>query len=1074
MISRFFIDRPIFATVLSIIIAIAGIISVRVLPISQYPAVVPPKVSVQASYPGASAQTIARTVAAPLEQAINGTPKMTYISSTSSDSGSANITATFAIGSNPNQDTINVNNRVQTAKSQLPSTVTATGLKVRKKSSNILQVVVLYSPHQTFGPTYIANYGLVNVISALKRVNGVGQVQLFSHQNYSMRIWLKPAKMAKYHLSTTDIKNAIRDQNSQFAAGKFGARPYGGENIAFTFKASAKGRFKRVKQFKNIILRAKPNGQVLRLKNVARVQLGAQSYATSHTLNNKPAVPMAIYLEPGANALATAQRVRARMAQLGSHMPQGLTYKIPFNTTKFVQASIHDVFFTLLISMALVMAVIFIFLQNIRATLIPMAAVPVALLGTVGGIYILGFSINLLTLFGMILAIGMVVDDAIVVIENCERHMSDEGLPARAAAMQAMKEVTGPVIAVVLSLDAVFVPVGFLGGLAGRMYTQFAITIAISITISGFVALTLTPALCATFLKPRQSKPLLPFRLFNRGFSALTKAYLWGVNFLLRYALVGVVLFCGVIGATWVLAQNVPSGLIPQEDEGYIFALYNLPPASSLQRTSKVGHKLTAKELKAMPGVSNVVDVPGFDFLAGANRTFSGVEFLTLKNWGKRKSNSFQDVKKVFGIGAGVTSAQVLAFNPPPILGLSTTGGFTGYLQNVAGGSYKEIKQEADKLVAAANKNPALKRVNSTLKTNIPRYKVKLDRAKAKSLGVPVSHVFNTLQATFGQLFVNYFSKLGRNFQVNLQSDAQYRMKPKDLDGVYVKSTTTNNMIPISSLVSFHRTTGADIVERYNVFPAAKIRGKPAQGYSSGQADAAIKQVANKVLGQNYRFQFTGTAYQAQKVGSSSIMALGFGVVMVFLILAALYEQWTLPLAVLTAVPFAALGAFVAVWLKGINNNIYFTVGMLVLIGLAAKNAILIVEFALIAHQEGRTPADAARQAARLRFRPIVMTSLTFILASVPLITATGASANSRIALGTTVIGGMLSATAFAILFVPLAYDLFQRFSERFSSHSLSTESDNTERGDAGHRLTGGDTQQSPDQREDDRSDDNA
>ncbi|MGN8160161.1 efflux RND transporter permease subunit [Salinisphaera sp. RV14] len=1054
MISRFFIDRPIFATVISIIIALAGIISVRVLPISQYPAVVPPQVSVQASYPGASAETIANTVAAPLEQAINGTPNMIYLSSTSSDSGQANITVTFAIGSDPDQDTINVNNRVQTATSQLPSTVTATGLKVRKKSSSILQVVLLYSPHQTFDPTYIANYGLVNVISALKRVDGVGQVQLFSQQNYSMRIWLNPAKMARYNLTTTDIKNAIRDQNSQFAAGKFGARPYGGANIAFTFKASAQGRFKTVKQFKNIILRAQSGGKVLRLKDVARVQLGAESYATGHSLNNKPAVPMAIYLEPGANALATAQRVRARMAQLGSNMPEGLTYKIPFNTTKFVQASIHEVFFTLLISMMLVMAVIFVFLQNVRATLIPMAAVPVALLGTVGGIYILGFSINLLTLFGMILAIGMVVDDAIVVIENCERHMSEEGLPARDAAIQAMKEVTGPVIAVVLALDAVFVPVGFLGGLAGRMYTQFAITIAIAITISGFVALTLTPALCATFLKPRQSKPLLPFRLFNRGFAALTDAYLWGVNFLIRYALVGVLLFCGVMGATWVVSQQVPSGLIPQEDQGYIFALYTLPPASSLQRTMKVGHELTTKELKNMPGVANVIDVPGFDFLAGATRTFAGVEFLTLKDWGDRKASSFQDVKKVFGIGAGVTSANVLAFNPPPILGLSTTGGFTGYLQNVAGGSYKDIKKEADKLVAAANKNPALNGVATTLTTDVPRYDVKLDRAKAKALGVPISNVFDTLQATFGQLFVNYFSKLGRNFQVNLQSDAQYRMKPGDLAGVYVQSTTTQKMIPISSLVSFHRTTSADIVERYNVFPAAKIRGNPAPGYSSGQADAAMKQVADKVLGQNYRFQFTGTAYQAQKVGSSSLMALGFGVVMVFLILAALYEQWTLPLAVLTAVPFAALGAFVAVWLKGINNNIYFTVGMLVLIGLAAKNAILIVEFAVIEHNAGRTPADAARAAARLRFRPIIMTSLTFILASVPLITASGASSNSRIALGTCVIGGMLSATAFAILFVPLAYDLLQRGSERFSRKSGQSTSATRKPADQEKQLT--------------------
>jgi hydrophobe/amphiphile efflux-1 (HAE1) family protein len=1054
MISRFFIDRPVFATVISIIIALAGVISLRVLPISQYPSVVPPQVSVQASYPGASAETIASTVAAPLEQAINGTPNMIYLSSTSSDAGQATITATFAIGSDPDQDTINVNNRVQTAISQLPATVTATGLKVRKKSSSILQVILLYSPHQTYSPTYIANYGLVNVISALKRVNGVGQARLFSQQNYSMRIWLNPAKMARYNLTTTDIKNAISDQNSQFAAGKFGARPYGGADIAFTFKAAAQGRFTTAKQFENIILRAKSGGRILRLKDVARVQLGAASYATSPHFNNKPAVPIAIYLEPGANALATAKRIRQRMTQLGAEMPNDLTYKIPFNTTKFVKASIDEVLFTLVISLLLVMAVIFIFLQNIRATLIPMAAVPVSLLGTIGGIYVLGFSINLLTLFGLILAIGMVVDDAIVVIENCERHMSDEGLSARNAAIQAMKEVTGPVIAVVLSLDAVFLPVGFLGGLAGRMYTQFAITIAIAITISGFVALTLTPALCATFLKPRQSKPWLPLRWFNRGFTALTHAYLWGVNFLLRHAVIGVLLFFGVVGATWIVAHQVPPGLVPQEDQGYIFSVYTLPPASSLQRTIKVGDNLSTQVLNNMSGVANVVDVPGFDLLAGSTRTFAGVQFLTLKDWGNRPETSFQDVKTLFGIGAGITAAQVLAFNPPPIQGLSTTGGFSGYLQNVSGGSYKDIKKEADKLVAAAKKNPALTGVATTLTTDVPRFDVKLDRAKAKALGVPISNVFDTLQATFGQLFVNYFNKLGRNFQVNIQSDAKYRMKPGDLAGVYVQSTTTQKMIPISSLVSFHRTTAADIVERYNVFPAAKIRGNPASGYSSGQADAAMKQVAQKVLGQNYRFEFTGTAYQAQKAGSSSLLALGFGVVMVFLILAAQYEQWTLPLAVLTAVPFAALGAFIAVWLRGINNDIYFTVGMLVLIGLAAKNAILIVEFAVIERKNGRTPADAARQAARLRFRPIVMTSLTFILASTPLITASGASSNSRIALGTCVIGGMFSATVFAILFVPLAYDLLQRGSERFSRRSQSSRSDAPATADYDHRLT--------------------
>lgn len=1059
MLSKFFIDRPVFASVIAIVITIAGVLGMRSLPISQYPDVVPPEVVVSANYPGASAEDIATTVAAPLEEQINGTNNMLYMTSTSSDAGSLQISVTFAIGTDPDQDTINVNNRVQSALSQLPQTVRNTGVTVRKRSTSILQVITLYSPNQSFDTTYISNYMLVNIINALKRVKGVGQARLFSNEDYSMRIWLDPSKMARYKLTPADIRNAIQEQNSQFAAGSFGAEPNGGADIAFTYTASTQGRFSSVKQFKNIILRTQDNGQVLRLKDVARVKLGAQSYNTGHSFNGKPAVPAAIYLAPGANALATAQRVRQRMQELGQDMPKGLAYDIPFNTTQFVQASIQEVIFTLAISLGLVMLVIFVFLQNLRATIIPMLAVPVALVGTFGGIYLLGFSINLLTLFGMVLAIGMVVDDAIIVIENIERHMSEEGLPPRQAAIQAMSEVTGPVIAVVLALNAVFVPVGFLSGLSGEMYRQFAITIAISITISGFIALTLTPALCALFLKPRTRQPLLPFRLFNKGFAVLTASYLWGVNLLLRRAVLGVVLFLGVIAATWLVSQHVPSSLLPQEDQGYIFAIYRLPPAASLQRTKAVSQEFYKKIAASMPGVADVVSVPGFDFLAGAQRTFAGIAFLTLKDWSKRGpgQDSFSLVKKTFGIGAQIPAAQIIAFNPPPIIGLSTTGGFEGYLQSIHGADYNAIHSEAQKLVAAANKRPELTQVRTTLTTDVPRYRIKVDREKAKTLGVPISDLFATLQATFGQLYVNQFTMLGRNWQVNVQSDAPFRQKPEDLREVYVRSNTTGKMIPVSSLVTAKRTTAADVVERYNVFPAAKIMGSAAPGYSSGQANAAIKQVAAQVLGSGYRFRFTGTSYQAEHVGNASILALGFGVVMVFLILAAQYEKWTLPLAVITAVPFAALGAYVSVWLRGVDDSLYFTVGLLVLIGLAAKNAILIVEFAVLEHEAGKSSSAAAYSAAKLRFRPIIMTSLTFILASAPLALASGASANSRIAIGTAVIGGMVAATLFAILFVPLAYDLIDKGSVKLQrirgkgdrSEDRRDNSDNRNEGDA-------------------------
>lgn len=1032
MLSKFFIDRPVFATVLSIVITLSGVLAMRSLPISQYPDVVPPQVVVRANYPGASAEDIATTVAAPLETEINGVQHMIYMTSTASDSGNMQLNVSFEVGTDPEQATIDVNNRVQSALSKLPDTVQHTGVTVRKQSTNILQVLALYSPDQSFDTTYISNYLLLNILDPLKRVQGVGDARQFSQEDYSMRIWLDPAKMARYDITTSDIEDAISEQNSQFAAGDFGARPYGDADIAFTYTASTAGRFSKPEQFKNIILRSDQDGRVLRLKDVARIQLGPQAYSTNHSFNGQPAVPAAIYLQPGSNALATAQRVRHEMEQIDENLPEGLEYKIPFNTTKFVQSSIDEVIFTFFISLLLVIAVIYLFLQNFWATLIPMLAVPVAVVGTFAGIYLLGFSINLLTLFGMILAIGLVVDDAIIVIENIERIMTEERAPPRQAAIKAMEEVTGPVIAVVLALNAVFIPVGFLGGLSGQMYSQFAITIAVAVAISGFVALTLTPALCALFLKPSKEKQNVFFRTFNRGFQKTADAYLWGVNFLLKRAVLGVLLFAGVLVSIWLVSTQVPSGLVPQEDQGYIFAVYQLPPGASLQRTEKASQKLY-KKVSGVSGVESMVSVPGYDFLASAPRTWSGIAFLTLKDWGDRDASSFDLVKKILGIGAQIPDAQVLTFNPPPIIGLSSTGGFEGFLQSRKGSDYNKLYDKAQKLVKAANKRPELQRVRTTLSTDVPRYKIKVDREKAKELGVSIKGLFDSLQSTFGQLYVNQFSFLGRNWQVRLQADAPYRMHPEDLRQVYVKSSKTDDMIPVSSLVDTKRTSSADVVNRFNVFPAAKIMGSAASGYSSGQANAAIQQVAKKELGSDYRFKFTGTAYQAEHVGSAAVTALAFGVVMVFLILAAQYEKWSLPLAVITAVPFAALGAYLSVWLRGIDNGIYFTVGLLVLIGLAAKNAILIVEFAVLERGAGKSPADAAYAAAKLRFRPIVMTSLTFILACMPLALASGAAANSRIAIGTSVIGGMLAATLFAILFVPLAYDLIERGSDKLA-----------------------------------------
>ena len=1034
MISRFFIERPVFATVLSIVITLAGLMAMRGLPIAQYPDVVPPEVVVQATYPGASAEDIAETVAAPLEQQINGVQDMLYMTSTASDAGTLQISVSFAIGTDPDQNTINVNNRVQAALSQLPQTVRNTGVQVDKRSSNILTVLTLFSPDQTFDTTYISNYALVNVIDALKRIEGVGDARLFGTQDYSMRVWLDPNKMARYQLTPADVQAALQEQNSQFAAGSFGAMPNDNE-IAFTYTASTEGRFSSAEQFKNIILRTEDNGQVLRLGDVSRIELGAQSYSTSGSFSGNPAVPFAVYLAPGANSLATVERIRSRMKELGKDLPNGMEYEIPFDTTQFVDASIKDVEHTFIEAIILVVLVVFLFLQNVRATLIPLLAIPVSVIGTFAGMYALGFSINLLTLFGLILAIGIVVDDAIIVIENVERIMEEEGKSPKEAALKAMEEVSGPVIAVVLVLAAVFVPVGFLGGLSGQMYRQFAITIAVSVGISGLVALTLTPALCAVFLKPRKKAPNWFFRKFNAMFNKATGAYLWGVDLLLRRFILGLVLFVGVLFATWFLSTQVPGGLLPQEDQGYIFATYTLPPAASLQRTEDVRDELIEKSLKSMPAVEDIVGVAGYDFLASARRTYAGIAFLTLKDWGERGGegqDSFSLVGQTFGLGAQMPDAQIIAFNPPPIIGLSTTGGFEGYLQSRSGASFNDIREAAGKVVAEANKRPELSQVRTTLTTNVPRYRLDVDREKAKTLGVPINDLFATLQATFGSLYVNQFTYLGRSWQVNIQSDAPYREKPEDLADVFVRSDTTGDMIPVSSLVSYERRLAADVVERFNIFPAAKIIGSPATGYSSGQANAAIQQVVSDVLGSSdYQLSFTGTAYQEETAAGSGGIAVLFGMLMVFLILAAQYEKWTLPLAVITAVPFAALGAFVAVWLRGIDNNLYFSVGLLVLIGLSAKNAILIVEFAVISREEGKSPAAAAYEAAKLRFRPIVMTSLAFILGCVPLALASGASANSRNAIGTAVIGGMLAATFFAILFVPMFYDLVERGSER-------------------------------------------
>jgi hydrophobe/amphiphile efflux-1 (HAE1) family protein len=1027
MISKFFIDRPIFASVLSIAIVLIGLIAMRVLPVAQYPEIVPPQVVVSATYPGASAETIAETVAAPLEQQVNGVEDMIYMQSTSTGSGTMSLSVYFQTGTNADQATINVNNRVQRATAVLPEEVRRQGVTVTKRSSSILQIVALSSPDRRYDTIYISNYALINIIDELRRTPGVGDASLFGASDYSMRIWLRPDKVAQYNLTPGDVAAAIRDQNAQFAAGRFAEEPTPSRQ-AFTYSVTTQGRFADPREFEQIVLRSDENGGALRLKDVARVELGSLNYSTISTLNGAPTVPIGVYLQPGANALDVSGAVDAAMSRLAQRFPDGLRYDVPYNTTKFIQVSIEEVVKTFIEAIVLVVIVVFLFLQNWRATLIPLLAVPVSIVGTFAGMYALGFSVNLLTLFGLILAIGIVVDDAIIVLENVERIMSTEHKPPREAAIQAMQEVSGPVIAVVLVLCAVFIPVSFLGGLAGELYRQFAVTIAVSVVISGIVALTLTPALCALLLKEGHSEPWLPFRIFNRGFDWATRTFTSGTAFFLRHALIALVLIGGMLGVTWLLFERVPGGLVPAEDLGNVFVVTALPPAASLDRTLDITAKVS-EELKRNPAVADVVTIAGFDLLSGAQKTNAGVSFVTLKDWSERTDPRLdaRNLAPAFAaLNVNFRDGIVVGFNPPPITGMSTTGGFEFYLQDRSGGSLESLSQAAQQVIQAARQRPELSGVSTTFNTNVPQYRIDVDRDKAKALGVPISAIFDTMQSTFGSLYVNDFGLFGRTYRVSLSSEPEFRMTPNDLQHVFVRSDK-GNMVPLNVLLSTSRIVGPDVVDRFNVFPAAKIQGNPAPGYSSGQAIAAIEQVVSQNLSSDYSIGWTGSAYQELQSAGTGSQGFLLGLLMVFLILAAQYERWSLPFAVITAVPFAVFGAILAIWLRGIENDIYFQVGLVTLIGLAAKNAILIVEFAAERYRAGETVYDAALDAARLRFRPIVMTSLAFILGVVPLAVSTGAGSASRHSVGTGVIGGMLAATFLAILFVPLFFRLVTR-----------------------------------------------
>jgi multidrug efflux pump len=1022
MISNFFIDRPLFATVVSAFIVIAGLAAFRELPIAMYPDIAPPQIDVTTTYPGASADVIAETVAAPLEQALNGVENMLYMRSSSSSTGTLTIAITFAVGTNADISVINVQNRVQSALQLLPEEVRRQGVTVAKSLPSFLMILTFDSPDGRYDDLFVSNYASLNVIDELRRIRGVGAVQAFGARDYSIRIWLNPARLAELGLTPADVAAAVRDQNAQSAAGRLGAEPTS-DRVDLTLSVTTQARLHDPEEFERIVLRTGPNGEIVRLKDVARVELGALDYSFGISRGGRNAIGAALRLAPGANALQAAADVYAKMDELGKRFPAGLSWSIPYDTSKYVRQSMREVAYTFFEALVLVFGVVWLFLYNLRATAIPSVAVPVSLIGTFAGMYLLGFSINSLTLFGMVLAIGIVVDDAIVVLENVERHMRAEHVDSREATRRAMAEVSRPVIAIVLVLNAVFLPVAFLGGLVGEMYRQFAITIAVSVTISGFVALTLTPAMCAKLLKAGQVEPGRVLAYFDRWFLRVTHAYTSGVGWVLRHGFVAVIVLAFMGVAIWALERVTPSALAPTEDQGYVIALVALPPAASLQRTRAALDKVDQAAF-ANPAFDDNITVGGLDVLTGGQRSNAGVSFVLLKDWSERKRPELSAdavTGALYGAGLAIKDASVFFVAPPAVQGMSNTGGFEGFVQSRTN-DYAALEQATQALVAAAAKRPELAGVGTSYSAQVPRVHVDIDLEQAKLKHVSLSDVNVTLQSTFGSYYVNDFNRNGRVYRVQLQSDAKYREHPEDLREVSVRSAD-GSMIPLTAIATIEETTGPDLIERFNLFPSARLFGGPAPGYSSGQGLATMEELAAKVLPDGYSLAWSGESYQEKTSGQNTLGIFALAVLMVFLILAAQYERIALPFAVILAVPFAVFGAFMAVWLRGIYNDLYLQIGLVTLVGLAAKNAILIVEFAAHRHRDaGMSLYDAAVEAARLRFRPIVMTSLAFILGVLPLALSTGAGAGSRHSIGTGVIGGMLAATFIAVLFIPLFF----------------------------------------------------
>ncbi|WP_320035898.1 multidrug efflux RND transporter permease subunit [Halarcobacter sp.] len=1035
MFSRFFINRPIFATVLSILIILAGLISINILPVKEYPAVTPPQINVSATYPGANAQTLSSTVATTLENAINGVDNMTYMTSTASPSGVLSLSIIFDVGTDVAQAKVDVNNRVQLALSSLPEEVQRQGISVRERSPDMLKVLAFRSKGQVHDTTYISNYLTVNVIDDIKRIKGIGDATVFGAKDYSIRIWIDPEKLSFYNLTPTDVRTIINSQNNQYSTGTVGAAPI--ENIQpFTYSISTEGRLKNVAEFENIIVRSNVDGSTLRLKDIARIELGSDSHNTSANYNKEPMIPVGIFLSPGANALEVSAALDAKLLELSEKFPEDLEYKVPYDATLFVDESIKEVVKTLLEAIVFVVILIYLFLGNFRATIIPVLAIPVSVIGTFAGLYAAGFSINLLTLFGMILAIGLVVDDAIIVIENVERNLRTKALGVKDATIEAMKELTTPLVAIILVLSAVFIPAALTGGFSGVMYKQFAITIVMAVVISGFVALTLTPALCAIFLRKHEPEPIWLIRKFNDFFDWSTTVFIGITKQTIRLWFFSLALFAILMGATYSIMKMTPSGLVPTEDKGVLLVIVNMMPSTSLGESKQIANGIE-NQLLDHPDIISAAAITGLDISSFAYKTDAALMFAKLKPWAERPLPN-QNSQAIAGQLMGqfmMTSKEafVIPVNPPPIMGMSTTGGFEMWIQDRTGGELSLLNQYTQEIVAKASADPRLTSVRTTLNTNVPQYMLTVDREKAKSMDVSIQDLFSVVQQTFGKGYINDFNLYSRTFHVNIQSESMYRENRDDFKNIYVRSSN-NNLIPVSELITLKREVNASIIERFNMFNASKITGNPSAGFASSDATKAIEEIASSVLPEGYTVAWSGTTFQEKKLEKEGDYTAVYAAVFVFLILAALYESWSIPMAVIISIPFSIFGAALAVYLRDLEADIYFQVGLITLVGLSAKNAILIVEFAMDKLGQGLSLFDATIEAARLRFRPIVMTSLAFIVGTLPLALSSGAGSASRHIIGTTVVGGMIAAVVIGVLFIPLFFYGVVRIKQRLSS----------------------------------------